>query len=50
MDKGQIIEEGNHEALYSLNGEYKNIYDYQHDFESDVILDANLNSVSPEEV
>ncbi|MFL2645609.1 MAG: ABC transporter ATP-binding protein [Dehalococcoidia bacterium] len=50
MDKGRIIEEGNHETLYSLNGEYKNIYDYQHDFESDVILDANLNSVSPEEV
>ena len=49
MDKGKIIEEGTHEALYGLNGAYKDIYDYQHEFESDVILDANLNSVSSEE-
>lgn len=50
MDKGKIIEEGNHETLYGLGGAYKDIYDYQHDFESDVILDASLNPASPEEV
>ena len=50
MDKGKIIEEGNHETLYGLGGAYKDIYDYQHDFESDVILDASLNPASTEEV
>ena len=42
LDKGQIIEQGNHEDLYKLDGEYKKIYDYQYSTETDIMLDADV--------
>ncbi|MFY8021393.1 MAG: multidrug ABC transporter ATP-binding protein, partial [Bacteroidia bacterium] len=29
LEKGEIVERGNHQALLDLNGNYKNLYDTQ---------------------
>jgi len=38
VEQGHIVERGNHQALYELNGRYRDLYDRQHGLETNLFL------------
>ena len=42
LKDGQIVEQGNHEALLAVNGIYRNIYELQLQPQEELLLDASL--------
>ena len=38
VEDGRIVERGNHEALYAMNGRYRDLYDRQHGLEKNLFL------------
>jgi len=44
MEQGQIIESGNHDTLYAVDGRYRELYDHQHRYEQDLYINPGENS------
>ena len=38
VENGEIVERGNHDALYTLDGRYRELYDKQHGLETNLFL------------
>jgi subfamily B ATP-binding cassette protein MsbA len=38
VEEGRIVERGDHETLYQLNGRYRDLYDRQHNLEANLFL------------
>ncbi len=48
VEDGRIVERGNHEALYALNGRYRDLYDRQHGLEQNLFLAPGEGDSVPE--
>jgi subfamily B ATP-binding cassette protein MsbA len=48
VEDGRIVERGNHEALYELNGRYRDLYDRQHGLEKNLFLAPGEGDSVPE--
>jgi subfamily B ATP-binding cassette protein MsbA len=48
VEDGRIVERGNHEALYAVNGRYRDLYDRQHGLEKNLFLAPGEGDSVPE--
>jgi len=44
MEQGKIIESGNHDTLYAMDGRYRELYDHQHRYEQDLYINPGEDS------
>ena len=48
VEDGRIVERGDHDALYALNGRYRDLYDRQHGLEKNLFLAPGEGDSVPE--
>jgi len=48
VEQGRIVERGNHQELYALGGRYRELYDKQHQVESNLFLAPGEGDKVPE--
>ena len=48
VEDGRIVERGNHDTLYALNGRYRDLYDRQHGLEKNLFLAPGEGDSVPE--